>query len=110
MPRLESECKRLGIPPSFVEGVYSVFAKAFEYTSFCEPVKREGEIQRVRIRIGDSVGNKVEALMHFYHEMWHAKEYYEGLEERSKHSEFRATLYSWKRLFEELLGQLRQLK
>ena len=97
-PRLNSECQRLDIPLSFIKGVYSIYPKAWEYSSLCEPAEKDSKIEGVRIRIDMTITSPSQAKRDFWHEMRHARDYYEG----RKHSEFKAFLYSWKRYFEEL--------
>ena len=97
-PRLNSECERLGIAPSFIKGIYAIYPKPWEYGSLCEPVEKDGSITGVRIRIDTTIASPSQAKRDFWHEMRHAKDYYEG----GKHSELKAFLYSWRRYFEEL--------
>ncbi len=98
-PQIESECHRLGIPPDFIKGIYPIFPKILEYSSMCEHVEKDGKIEGVRIRIDCSITKPVPALRDFWHEMRHAKDYYES----RKPSEIRAGLYSWKRYFQYIL-------
>lgn len=97
---LPLECQRLGVPSSFIQGIYSIFPKPFEYSSLCEPIEQDGKINGVRIRIDTTIRSEGRALRDFWHEMYHAKEYFEG---RETHSEAKATLYSWRRYLEKLL-------
>ena len=62
-PRLTSECERLGIPQSFIDGIYSIWPKAFEYSSLCEPVERGGKVVAVRIRIDSELHSPRAALL-----------------------------------------------
>jgi hypothetical protein len=101
-PRLKSECERLGIPKSFIDGIYAIWPKAFEYSSLCEPIERDGKVIAVRIRIDSELRSPRAALLDFWHELWHAKEYYENREI----SERRAQLYVLKRATGALLGKV----
>jgi len=101
-PRLKSECERLGIPQSFIDGIYAIWPKAFEYSSLCEPLNRDGRVVAVRIRIDSEIHSPRAALLEFWHELWHAKEYYEN----SGFSERRAHLYVLKRVFGAFLGKV----
>ena len=98
-PRLESECQRLGMPSSFIVGIYGTYPEPFVRSSWCELIKQDGKTQAVRIRIDGEIRSPREALMHFWHEMRHAKDYYEN----SWSSEWRAYLYMLKRCLEELV-------
>jgi hypothetical protein len=97
-PELNAECKRLGIPESFIKGIYCIYPKPWEYSSLCEPIERDGKVEGVRIRIDCRFTNAGPALRDFWHEMWHSKDYYMGRES----SEVKATLYSWRRYFVRL--------
>ena len=96
-PRLASECQRLGIPESFIAGIYGIYPE-IDCSSCCEPIREEGKVREVRIRIDSEIRSPLVATMHFWHEMRHAKGYYED----GKSSEGRAYLYMLKRG----LGQL----
>lgn len=61
-PRLKAECERLGMPQSFVEGVYATFPKPLSYPSACEPIETDGKIKGVRIRINCEAGRPKQAL------------------------------------------------
>ena len=98
-PQIEPECHSLGISPDFIQGIYPIFPKTLEYSSMCEPVYRNGNIKGVRIRINCSIDKPGPALRDFWHEMRHAKDYYEG----RKSSEMKANLYSWRRYLQHLL-------
>lgn len=100
-PEIESECHRLGIPPDFIKGIYPIFPKVLEHSSICEPVKKDGKIEGVRIRIDCSITKPSAALRDFWHEMRHAKDYYEG----RKSSEITANFYSWKRYLQHLFSK-----
>jgi len=101
-PRLKSECERLGVPQSFIDGIYAIFPKAFEYSSLCEPIEQDSRVVAVRIRIDNELRSPRAALLEFWHEMWHAKECYEN----RKSSEWRANLYVLKRATGALLGKV----
>jgi hypothetical protein len=105
-PELNAECNRLGIPQSFIKGIYGIYPKAWEYCSLCEPVERNGSVEGVRIRIDCRITSPGSALRDFWHEMWHSKDYYRGRES----SEVRATLYSWKRYFAWLFCRTTRLR
>ena len=91
-PRLASECERLGIPESFIAGIYGIYPE-LDCSSCCEPVREEGRVREVRIRIDSEIRSPLVAILHFWHEMRHAKDYYEDC----KSSEWRAYLYMLKR-------------
>ena len=95
-PQIELECHILKIPPDFIKGIYPIFPKILEYASMCEPVKKDGKVEGVRIRIDCSITKPIPALRDFWHEMRHAKDFYEG----RKSSEIKANFYSWKRYFQ----------
>ena len=107
-PRLNKECQKLGIPSSFIHDVAAIYPKPFEFHSICQPVRGDGtyveseeeEVAKVKIRIDSTIRRHSAALIAFWHEMYHAKQYYEG---KKRQSELRATLYSWKRFLEELI-------
>ncbi len=98
-PELKPECERLGIPESFIKGIHSILPKVWEYSSLCQPDERNGEVVGVWIRIDCEIRKVVPALRDLWHEMWHAKDYYEG----KKTSEAKAILYSWRRYLGRLL-------
>ena len=91
-PRLASECQRLGIPESFIAGIYGIYPQ-LDCSSCCEPIREEGKIREVRIRIDSEIRSPRMAILHFWHEMRHAKDYYED----NRSSEWRAYLYMLKR-------------
>lgn len=97
-PRLESECQRLGIPESFIAGIYGIYPQ-FDCSSCCEPIGEEGKVREVRIRIDSEIRSPLVATLHFWHEMRHAKDYYKDC----KSSEGRAYLYMLKRGLERLV-------
>ena len=97
-PRLESECQRLGIPESFIVGIYGIYPE-LDCSSCCEPIREGGKVREVRIRIDSEIRSSLVAALHFWHEMRHAKDYYEDC----KSSEGRAYLYMLKRGLEELV-------
>jgi len=101
-PRLKSECERLGIPQSFISGIYAIWPREFGYSSLCKPVEQNGRVVRVTIRIDSELRNPRAALLEFWHELWHAKEYYEN----SKPSELRAYLYVCRRAAGAVLGKV----
>ena len=101
-PRLKSECERLGIPQSFIAGIYAIWPREFGYSSLCEPVERDGKVVAVRIRIDSELRNPRAALLEFWHELWHAKEYYENRE----FSERGAHLYVLRRAAGAVLGKV----
>ena len=103
-PELKRECERLGIPESFIKGIYAILPKAWEYSSLCEPVERSGKVEGVRIRIDYRINKPGAALRDFWHEMRHAKDYYNG----RKSSEAKATIYSWKRYLKRLFREQRE--
>lgn len=112
-PSLASECSRLGIPVSFVQDVSGVHPKTGEFDSICQLVDKDGCWTRevssgvaVRIRIACDITSPILALVHFWHEMWHAKEFYER---RRPASELRATMYSMRRAFFEIIPCIRVL-
>jgi len=88
-PRLGAECNRLGIPESFIDGIYATFPKAFAYSSRCDPIEQDGKIVKVKIRLDSEMRSPFLALTEFWHEMRHAKDCYEN----RVPSEWRANLY-----------------
>jgi len=78
------------------------FIQPFVQTSCCQPLKRGDKTEAVRIRLDGEIRGAREALIHFWHEMRRAKDYYEN----RKCSELRAYLYMLKRCLEELVGPL----
>lgn len=100
-PRLAGECQRLCIPEWFVPGLYGIYHD-LDCSSCCEPIRQDGKVQKVRIRIDNEIRSPAIALLHFWHEMRHAKDYYENC----KPSEFRAYLYMLIRGLQELTGVL----
>lgn len=112
-PLLNSECRRLGMPPSFVRNVRGVYPKHWEFNSVCRSIGEDGsslqgggEVACVEIGIDSTIRTPSRGLMDFWHEIYHAKEFYRG---KRRTSEFKATLYSWRRLFEECLRQAASL-
>jgi len=97
-PRLASECQRLGIPESFIAGIYGIYPE-LDCSSCCEPTREEGKVREVRIRIDSEIRSPLVATLHFWHEMRHAKDYYED----NRSSEWRAYLYMLKRGLETLV-------
>jgi len=97
-PRLASECQRLGVPESFIAGIYGIYPE-LDCSSCCEPIRKEGKVREVRIRIDSEIRSPLVATLHFWHEMRHAKDYYEDC----KSSEGRAYLYMLKRGLERLV-------
>ncbi len=57
-PRVKSECERLGIPPSFIDGIYGIYPAVFGAASCCEPVREGTTIKAVRIRIDSDAAHK----------------------------------------------------
>ncbi len=100
-PRLKSECQRLGIPQSFIAGIYGIYPEAFA-SSCCELIKQGDKVVAVKIRINSELRSPRVALLHFWHELWHAKECYED----TKSSEWRARLYSLRRAVDTVLGKV----
>ena len=100
-PRLASECLRLGIPDSFIAGIYGIYPE-LDCSSCCEPTREEGKVREVRIRIDSEIRSPRVAILHFWHEMRHAKDYYED----RKSSEGKAYLYMLKRGLEELVSPI----
>ena len=97
-PRLASECQRRGISASFIAGIYGIYPE-IDCSSCCEPIREEGKVREVRIRIDSEIRSPLVAILHFWHEMRHAKDYYEDC----KAPEGRAYLYMLKRGLEELI-------
>lgn len=102
-PRLDEECKRLGIPRDFVKGVFGCYANLYR-RSYVELIEKDGEIDKVRVRIGDSNKTPREVKKDFWYLMWHVKEIYYGEE----NSDWAADSYSGKRNLEEALGRIKQ--
>ena len=100
-PRLTAECRRLGLPESFISRIQGIYPRLFYYSSLCKPVKQNGKVIAVTIHIGSDNRSEWTALMHFWHELRHAKDYYEG----KSPSEAKACLYMLKRCFVELLAK-----
>ena len=97
---LPEECRRLGIPPEFIKGVYSCYPKPFDFDARCEPILDNGHIIGVKIRIGINHETPERVKYAFRHETWHAKDYYEG----KNSSEINAVLYT---LFRSLQDKVR---
>jgi len=97
-PRLASECERPGVPESFIAGIYGIYPE-IDCSSCCEPIREEGKVRKVRIRIDSEIRSPRVAILHFWHEMRHAKDYYED----NSSSEWKAYLYMLKRGFQELI-------
>ncbi len=100
-PRVKSECERLGIPPSFIDGIYGIYHELFGAVSCCEPVREGTTIKAVRIRIDSEIRCPQKALRHFGHELRHAQDIYEN----KKSPEWKADLYAWKRCLCQLLDR-----
>lgn len=98
-PVLKSECERLAIPDSFIAGIYGIYPKPFVRSSCCEPIDQDGRIQGARARIDSEIRNRPIALLHFWHEMRHAKDYYEN----RKASEWAAYAYELRRCLEQFM-------
>lgn len=98
-PLVHTEATRLGIDPSFIRGVFAVLPKPFEYSSICEPIQGNGRVEGVRIRIDARHTRPAGALLDFWREMYHAREYFLG--ERAP--ERKASAYACKRLLMRLL-------
>ena len=97
VPILDEECERLGIPKNFVSGVYGCYSN-LDRRSYAQRIEDEnGNTIKVRIRIGDSNKTVNQAKFDFYHEMWHAREYFLG----ENISEKNAWSYAGKRRIEE---------
>ena len=96
-PRLKSERERLGIPETFIAGIYGIYPEPFVKSSCCEPLEEAGKIEAVRIRIDCEICNLRVAVKHFWHEMRHAKDLYNN----RKCSEWNAELYAMKRSLQE---------
>jgi len=76
-PRLAEECKRLGIPPSFILSIKS------GYKSICRPIVENNKLEGVEIKICYELGY-LGTFYDFFHEMKHAQDYWRrGLEENS---------------------------
>ena len=101
-PRLKSECERLRIPQSFITGIYGIYPEPFVHSSCCELIKQGDKTQAAVIRIDSEIRNPQIALMHFWHELRHAKDYYEN----RKSSEWRANLYVLRRCLEQLVRSI----
>ncbi len=101
-PRLKSECERLEIPQSFIAGIYGIYPKPFVHSSRCELIKQDDKVVAVMIRIDSELRSPRIALLHFWHELWHAKQCYEN----SKPSERSAYLYALKRAVGAVLGKV----
>ena len=54
-PIPKSECERLGVSKSFIAGIYGAYLKALLYSSYCRPIKQNGQIQAVQICIGCTI-------------------------------------------------------
>ncbi len=100
-PRLELECQRLDLPESFISSVQGIYPRLFHYSSLCKPVQQNGKVIAVTIHIGSDNRSQWTALMHFWHELRHAKDYYEG----KPPSEAKAYFYMLRRCFVELLAK-----
>ncbi len=95
-PILPYECQRLGIPESFIKGIYRMYRN-----SFCEPIINDnGNVISVRIRIKSEITRPCSAYRDFIHELWHAKNYYIC---KASSSDLVAELYAWRRYIEKLI-------
>jgi len=101
-PRLKSECERLGIPQSFIAGIYGIYPEPFVRSSCCEPIKQGDKVKAVMIRIDSEIRSPRIVLMDFWHELRHAKDCYEN----RKSSEWRANLYVLRRCLEQLVRSI----
>jgi hypothetical protein len=98
-PQLAIECQRLSIPDEFVIGIYGIHSEPFGRGTSCEHVEENGKAVGVRIRIDSEIRNPFHAKMHLWHELKHAKDYYENVPT----SEWRANLFVAKRFFSEVV-------
>jgi hypothetical protein len=93
-PILPYECQKLGMPESFIKGIYSMWR-----SSFCEAITNDnGNVISVRIRIRYDITRPCSAYRDFIHELWHAKNYYIG---KKSSSDLVAELYAWRRYLEK---------
>jgi hypothetical protein len=95
-PRKVDECKRLGIPPEFILDIKGGYLDLFEGAK-CIPTEKEGKIIGVEIIINCDEKRPRGARGDFFHEMRHAKKYYEN----ESNSELGAYLYMIKRGIQE---------
>jgi hypothetical protein len=97
-PRIEDECKRLGISREFIIGVYS---SGYSFDSLasgdCTPVIKDGKIIGVKITLDRDETRTRGARESFFHEMKHAWQFYNNI----LISQFEAYLYMMKREIQE---------
>ncbi len=92
-PKLKEECKRLNIPPDFIQDIVLHTRPGFK------PIIVKGE-RKVVLFISEHSKSLNQMLSDFYYGMRLAKGEYEGKDV----SNLRATLYSLKRKFENSLA------
>ena len=100
-PRLNSECRRLGIPPEFIAEIVPHSSPGIK------PITLEDGTKKIVLFISEYDSNPWQMLSDFYYTLSLAKAEYEGKDV----SNFRATLYEKKRMFQETMNWLfHQLK
>ena len=94
-PRIEDECRRLGIPPEFIISIYG--GRSLFEGGNCIPKEKDGKIIGVKIKIDEQEKRPRGARGKFFHEMKHAQKYYKN----EPHSELESYLYMIKRGIQE---------
>ena len=98
-PRIPDECGRLGIPLSFIRGIYP--GRMQLEAANCAPVRKDGEkngeIIGVIIKLDYEEKRPRGARGSFFHEFKHAQKYYK----REPQSDFEAYWYEIRRGIEE---------
>jgi len=95
-PRIEDECKRLGIPTEFIRRIYG-WDLYLHQGARCIPAEKDGKIVEVEIKIDCEEKRPRGARGGFFHEMKHAEKYYKN----EPQSELKAYLYMIKRGIQE---------
>ena len=84
--------KNIGFSEDFEIRVREGWPKPLEHCCICIPEYEKEKVKGVTIKIDCTHGFK-EALLHFLHELSHARDYYKG--NSGKFSEIKADLYSF---------------
>lgn len=100
------ECKRLGIPESFIDGIH--YCRKEFIGGSCNPSLKNGNVVSVDIEIDENEG-PLKAKRSFFHEIKHAQQYFKN-DYREVHFinpiyyEIEAFMYEWKRFLEECIS------
>ena len=107
-PIKSEECRKLGIPESFIDGVHDCRQRFVG--GFCRPSLENGKVISVDIGIDEDEGS-LTAKRRFFHEIKHAQQYFKK-DYREVHFinpvyyEIEASMYEWKRFLEECINDI----